>query len=146
MAFGPMPMPQGVPGGGLPPQPGGMPPGMQAPPGNLGPVTIPQSNPGNVMQALEKLHLANKLINEALPQIPLGSELHTAMLKMATELTKHLGKAKEGALNEAQTLRDLMANARNSPNMQALGRMPQTPNQPPAMVPPTAGAPTGMAA
>jgi len=124
------PMPQGVPGGGLPPGMG--PQGMTAPPANLGPHTIPQTNPGNIAQAMEKLSGAAQLINEAIPQIPIGTPLHAAILKVATELSKQMGEAKEKAQATAQTLMQSIAAARQNPQMAALQRM-APPNQPPAM-------------
>lgn len=129
-------MPAGVEGGGLPP---GMPPpqgGGQAPPANLGPHTIPQSNPGNIMQAMQKLQAAAQMITEAIPQIPLGTPLHTKVMKIATELTKELGSAKDTMQQQVQTLLQAVQAAK------ARGQNPQmpgpSPNQPPAMAPPAA--------
>jgi hypothetical protein len=121
-------MPQGVPQGGLPP-------GLGAPPANLGGVTIPQSNPGNIKGALEKLHAAAKLINDAIPQIPLGTPLHTEVLKIATNLNKHLGEAKEEAQGTIQTMLQAIQQMRQQPNMAALhqGGPPQQPPAAPAM-------------
>jgi len=107
------PMPQGVPGGGLPP-------GLAAPPANLGPHTIPQSNPGNLKGAIEKLTAAAQLINEALPQIPLGTPLHAAALKIATDLNKHLGDAKENAQGTMQTMVQAIQQMRQNPGLGAL--------------------------
>lgn len=126
-------MPTGVEGGGLPP--GAPPPGgMQAPPANLGPHTIPQSNPGNVMQAMQKLQAAAQMITEAIPQIPLGTPLHTKVMKIASELTKELGAAKDTMQQQVQTLLQAVQAAK------AHGQNPQIPgpppNQPPAMSPP----------
>ena len=150
MALGPMPA--GIPGGGLPPgmpsPGGGPPPGMMAPPANVGPVTIPQGNPGNVMQAMQKLQAAYKIILEALPQIPLGTPLHQSVLKVADNLGKHMSQAKEEAQMTAQTLMQALKSQRNEGQMAALQRAAppqQTPNQPPAMTPPGAP-PGGMAA
>jgi hypothetical protein len=144
MALGPMPMPPGVPGGGLPPggAPGAMPPGMQAPPGNLGPATIPQNNPGNILQAMQKLQAATKMITEALPQIPMGTELHGAVLKIAADLSKHIGEAHENHQNQIQTLLQAIQSSKNDQQMGMLNRVSPPPNQPPAMpAPGGAGAP-----
>jgi hypothetical protein len=115
---------------------GGMPPGMQAPPANLGPHTIPQSNPGNVLQAMQKLQAATKMITEAIPMIPMGSPLHTAVLKVATDLTKHLGEAKSNAQEQIQQLLQAIQSQRQAGQMQMLNRVAPPPNQPPAMAPP----------
>ena len=129
---GSLQMPQGVPGGGLPP-------GMGAPPGNLGGVTIPQSNPGNIKSAMEKLHGAAQLINDAIPSIPLGSEIHEKVLKLATELNKLIGSAKEHHQGTVQTMLQAIQQMKQNPQMGALqggGAPPQQPApqpQPPAM-------------
>lgn len=114
---------------------------MQAPPGNLGPHTIPQSNPGNVLQAMEKLHAATKMITETIPMIPMGTPLHTAVLKVATDLTKHLGEAKTSAQGQIQQLLQAVHSQRQAGQMQTLNRVSPPPNQPPAMLPP--GPPPG---
>ena len=135
MALGPMPA--GVPGGGLPPggaMPGGMPPGMQAPPGNLGPHTIPQTNPGNILQAMQKLQQAAQLITQAIPEVPMGTPLHTKILKIATDLNKELGEAKDNMQQQIQTLLQAVQAAKQNGQDGLLGHaMPHVPNQPPAM-------------
>ena len=120
-------MPAGVPGGGLPQ-------GIGAPPGNLGGVTIPQSNPGNIKGAIEKLHAAAQMINDALPQIPLGTPLHTATLKIATDLNKHIGEAKENAQGTIQTMLQAIQQMKQNPQLAAL-HQGAPPNQPPAVAP-----------
>ena len=116
---------------------------MGAPPANLGGVTIPQSNPGNAKGAMEKLHAAAQLINDAIPQIPLGTPLHSAVLKIATDLNKHIGEAKEHAQGTIQTMLQAIQQMRQNPRLGAMGGAPggapQPPPQPPAMTPPMAG-------
>jgi hypothetical protein len=112
---------------------------MPAPPGNLGPVSIPQGNPGNVMQAAQKLQLAHKLILEALPGLPLGTGLHTSVMKVAGDLGKHLQKAEEDVRMTVQTLMQALRQHRTDNQNAVLGRMAGVPgpNAPPAMLPPT---------
>jgi hypothetical protein len=103
-------------------------------------VTIPQRNPGNVLQAIQKLHAATIMLEEALPLIPMGIPLHAAVMKAATELTKHIGEAKQEASTTMQTLMQAMRGLSNQ-SQQAMaarqtGGMP-TPGQPPAMPPPS---------
>lgn len=142
--------PQGIPGGGVPPgmggpPPGGPPPGAApggAPPGNLGPVTVPQANPGNIMQAAQKLAAAHKLIMEALPALPLGTPLHEAVMKIATDLGKNLTKAGQDAQMTMQTLMQAMRGTRNDSQMQAVSRMQgQAPPGGPPATPPPGGPP-----
>lgn len=107
---------------------------MRTPAPNLGPNTIPQSNPGNILQAMQKLQSAARLITEALPQIPMGTPLHTKALKIATDLNKELGSAKEGIQQQVQTLLQAIQAAKQSGQTDIMNRaMPQPQNQPPAM-------------
>lgn len=124
-----LPNVSGVPGGGLPP-------GMGAPPANLGGVTIPQSNPGNVKSALEKLHAAAQLINDAIPQLPIGSPLHTETLKIATNLNRHLGEARENVQGTVQTMLQAIQQMKQNPRLGAAAPQGSAPPQPPAMAPP----------
>ena len=140
----PMAMPPGVPGGGLPqgvtpPPQGGMPPGLSAPPGNLGPHTIPQHNPGNVLQAMQKLAAANQMINDAIPQIPMGTPLHTKVMKISMELTKELGTATDNMKQQVPALLQQLQAAKAQNQMGMLQTAaPPPPNQPPAMPAPQA--------
>ena len=74
--------PPGVPPGG-PPGAGGMPlpPSLQAGRPGAGPMTVPQGNPGNALAAAAKMKSAVTLLQEALPALPMGSEIHTDILK-----------------------------------------------------------------
>jgi len=120
---------------------------MQAPPANLGPHTIPQSNPGNVMQAMQKLQQAAQLITQAIPEVPMGTPLHAKILKIATDLNKELGDAKENMQQQIQTLLQAVQAAKQNGQNGMLNRAaPPPPNSPPAMTPPPpgAGGPPGM--
>src|ERR1700677_1488057 len=91
----PFQMPGGVPGGGIPgggAPPGGAPPGMPGAggPHNVGAAVSPQANPGNQMAALQKVKLASAALQEALPALPMGSEMHAKLLKIVTDLAKLL--------------------------------------------------------
>lgn len=132
-------MPQGVPGGGLPPG-AGAPPGGQAPPSNLGPHTIPQGNPGNAMQAMAKIQQATQLLQEALPQIPMGSEGHQKLMKIVSDLTKQIGETKANMQQQIQQLM-MHLHAQKAQQAGAGGMQPPPPNQGPAMAPPGGGAP-----
>lgn len=141
------PMPMGVPGGGLPP---GMPaPGGQgmpgAPPANVGPHTIPQNNPGNSKEALVKLTQAADLIGKAIPSVPMGSDMHQKVLKIATDLTKLVGEFRDVASKQeqAQMLVQHLMQMRQQGG-QPGGPMPAPPNAGPAMAPPGGAPPPGM--
>ena len=135
----PMAMPPGVPGGGLPqgmqaPPQGGMPPSLGAPPANVGPHTIPQHNPGNILQAMQKLAAANQMINDAIPQVPMGTPLHTKIMKISMELTKELGSATEQMKQQIPALLQQLQAAKAPGQMGMLQTAaPPAPNSPPAM-------------
>jgi hypothetical protein len=81
----PMPMP---PSGGLPS------PLTQAP-ANAGGAAQAQGNHGNIQAAMTKIKNAVQLLQEALPLIPMGDDLHTEVLNSAKGLSKHLKKGDE---------------------------------------------------
>lgn len=120
--------------------PGGAP--GQAPPANVGPHTIPQNNPGNAMQAMLKLKQAAQLMQEALPQIPMGTPLHQKVMKITTDLTKELGEIRDNMQQQIQQLLQHVQ-AQKAQQAGAGGPMPPPPNQGPAM-PPPGGAPADM--
>lgn len=70
-----MPMPLPMPGAG--PQ---LPPGLAPQPANLGGLSAPQGNPGNAAAGMLKVRQAIKMLEDALPMIPMGSPLHDKML------------------------------------------------------------------
>jgi hypothetical protein len=113
-----------------------------APPANVGPHTIPQNNPGNSKEALVKLTQAAELIGKAIPAVPMGSEMHEKVLKIATDLTKLVGEFKEVATKQeqAQMLVQHLMQMRQQGG-QPGGPMPPQPNAGPAMPPPGGGGP-----
>lgn len=74
---------------------------------NSGPAIAPQAQPGNAAASVQKIQSAAKLINEAIGSVPMGTEFHTKILKLATDLNK------------------LMAEMPQNPGMQATGLMQQ---------------------
>lgn len=74
---------------------------------NTGPALAPQAQPGSASAAMQKIQSAGKLINEAIGSVPMGTEFHTKILKLATDLNK------------------LMAEVPQNPGMQATGLMQQ---------------------
>jgi hypothetical protein len=128
-------LPGGAPGGGGP-MPGG---GAMTPARpNIGPVTTPQPHAGNVAAAMNDVRNALRMLEKSLPQIPLGTPLHTEILKATQTLAKHLqpGDGNEGL--ELQSLLQMARQASQSAPMSALSRIGAPPGAPPAM--PGAGA------
>ncbi|HTS05455.1 MAG TPA: hypothetical protein VMP68_07720 [Candidatus Eisenbacteria bacterium] len=145
-------------GGGASPAPGGapapvpgahppLPPGLMGGPPAIGPMMAPQGNPGNALAAASKVKSAVTLLQEALPAIPMGSDVHNDVLKAVGMLAKH---AENQPATDQSQITQLMALiqrlATQQPNA-ALQRMaqPASPNAPPALPPPPAPMPGGPA-
>lgn len=129
----PMQMPQ-KPAGGLPS------PLAAAP--NAGAISSPQGNQGNVQAALAKISSGMKMIQEALPLIPLGSEIHSEVLKAVTSLSKVMGKDGESPstpkLDISSILQMIKQHTQNAPQNAAARMLPA---QGATQAPATGGAP-----
>lgn len=105
-----------------------------------GPASAPQAQPGNASAALQKLQAAAKLINEALPNLPMGTEFHTDVLKIATMVNKALEKAPTAnPQSQVANLVQLAKQTAQGAPMAALSRIFPTPNGP--AMPGAGGAP-----
>lgn len=80
-----------MPGQGGPPGPG-MAALMQHPAGGTGAATQPNPMQGQAQQAMTGVKLSVEALQKSLTGIPMGSDLHTAVLKAITEISKHLDK------------------------------------------------------
>lgn len=78
-----------MPGMGAPP-----PPGQGA--GGTGGAAMPGHMPGNGMQGIEKVMMGLKALQDALPSVPLGSELHQELLTAVSKIGKHLPQGGAG--------------------------------------------------
>ncbi len=130
----PMPLPQ-KPAGGLPSP-------LAAPPSNAGPISQPGGNQGNVQAAMAKISSGLKMIQEALPLIPMGNELHTKVLGAVKTLAEAMNKEGEAPttpkLDLSSILQMIKQHTQNAPQNAAARLMPaQGANQAPA----TGGAP-----
>lgn len=124
---GPMP-PSLMAGGGAPGPSPAMPPRP-----NLGPVSQPSANPGNTAAAMLKIKNALHLLQEALPNLPMGDELHTVVLQTVTKLSKVAGGLPEHPGLQQQDLLGMMRRLGSNPMQGALNRMLPSPGAPPAM-------------
>ena len=78
---------------------GGPPPGG---PGGVGGAAQPGAMAGNQMQGFEKVMIGLKALNESLGSLPLGSEIHNAVMKAVGEVGKHLPQGGTGGDPMAQ--------------------------------------------
>ena len=106
----------------LPPQ-GGLPSPLTQSPANAGSATMPQGNAGNIQSALVKIKAAAKMLEEALPLIPVGSEEHEKLAKIVTELSKGIGKASSNPQLEAASLQSAAQNVVKNAPMANMARM-----------------------
>ena len=120
----PMPMPGGAPGG--------------APPaGAAGPASKPSPMAGNAAGGVEKLKLSLKGLQESLSALPMGSPIHTAVLKALTDIGKELEKSGGQQGDPGAAIQQLLEMARNA--KQAGGGAPQMPGAGGAPPPPPGG-------
>lgn len=125
------PMPPSMMGGGGG-APGGATPTMPPRP-NLGPVTQQGHNQGNVASAMLDIKNALQLLQKALPNLPMGDELHSTVLQTVTKLSKYAGDIPEQPGLQQQSLLAMMRGMGQNPMQSALSRMLPQPGQGPAM-------------
>lgn len=123
----------------LPGQPP-IPPQLAGPPGPTGGVTTPQPMLGQGAGAMADIRNALVGMQKALPGIPMGSELHSAVLKAVADISKHLDptdKESNKGIDLQALVQQARASAQNSPG-NSLARAMGPPQQP---QPPNLGAP-----
>jgi hypothetical protein len=118
---------------------------MAPPPANVGPGTTPGANPGNQAAATMDIQNGLKLLQRALPNVPMGTPLHTDILTAVGKIAKHMGEAgpEQGGLNAGSMMQAVRQQAQQAPQiaaMRAMGGGPSAPASPPAMPPPDAAA------
>jgi hypothetical protein len=80
---------------------------------------------------------AVKMLEQALPLIPMGSPMHEKIHKVALELSKELTQGEENPALQMQQLVQMMRQASQQQPMSALGKLSAPPaNTPPATMPP----------
>lgn len=91
--------------------------------GGTGAASAPGPLQGSATQGMTALKVALEALQKALPQLPMGSEIHTAVVKSIGELGKHFADGGQGQGDPGaniQTLMEMMRNAKQSPNMAAM--------------------------
>ena len=121
-----MPMP--MPGAPSPPPPAGV----------AGPASAPGPLKGGAAGGAEKLKLGLNALREALPALPMGSSIHTAVLKALTDIGKAVEKEGGGKGDPGAMIQQLVEMARNA--KQSGAPAPQMPGAGGAPPPPGMGA------
>ena len=97
---------------------------------------MPQGNPGNAVKAMSDVRNAVKMLETALPAIPMGSPLHTEILNTTKALLKHLQPGDGSPGLDLMSLLQMARNNAQAQPMQTLAKaFPNTPNAPPAVMP-----------
>jgi hypothetical protein len=128
----------------------GLPPSVSPAPANVGPAVAQSGNQGNAAAAMIEVQNAVKMLERAIPNIPMGSPFHDKVMKAAMDLGKALQEGGGHHGNQALELQSLIQMARQSASsapQNALARMFPSQSgqgQPPAM--PGAGAESQQAA
>jgi hypothetical protein len=106
---------------------------------NVGPGTTPGANQGNMAAARLDIGNGLKMLQRALPNVPMGSPLHTDLLKAVGQISKHMaqeGGEEQGGLHANSMMQMIRQQAQQAPQlaaMRAMGGGPTAPQQPPAM-------------
>ncbi len=123
------------------PPAGGLPSPMTQAPANAGAASMPQGNAGNIQAALIKVKNASKMLEEALPLIPFGSEEHIKLQKILTQLSEAVKKAGDNPQLQMAAMQQSMKSQAQSAPQAAMARMfsaQQGAGQPPATEQPAA--------
>lgn len=112
----------------IPGAPGGAPPMPSAPPGGTGAASAPQAMAGAGTQSISAVKMALEALQKALPGLPMGTDLHTAVLKALTDLSKHVGESAGDNSGVVQQLAQMARQAQQAP--QAAAAMRAMPPQP----------------
>jgi hypothetical protein len=117
---------------GAPPPAGIMPP--KPPGGNVGPVSVPSINAGNQVQAHAAIKNAAEQLQQALVQMPMGSEEHTQLFEIVKKLSKIVADAPPDPHAQMQAL---VQQARAAGQGQGGGPPGLAGMMPPAQTPPS---------
>ena len=123
------------------PSPSGAPPQAGPPQGFSGPASAPSANPGLEADALVKVRVAASILEQALPNIPFGSEAHKAVLSALTGLSKIAPAAQMPNGVQTSMLQGLQQDVQKSAMLQQLQKFAARRQQ--AGMAPQAGGPAG---
>jgi len=115
------------------PQQQGLPGQPQQPPmpaGGTGAAQQMRPMPGQGAQALSLLHAGVEALQKALVGLPMGSELHSAVLKAVTDISRRMTGGNEDHAAQIQALSALAREAQQNPQQAMLQKMFQQPGAP----------------
>jgi hypothetical protein len=98
---------------------------------------------GAASNALSSVKIGLEALQKALTQVPMGSDLHTALLKAIGDVAKHVGDAEADHGSTMQSLANMAKSKAQAPNQQALAKLMGQPGGagggPPPPMPPGGG-------
>lgn len=106
------------------PQPGGA-----GAAGGTGSASAPSGMPGAEAQAMTGIKLALEALQKSMVGLRMGSDLHTAVLKAITDISKQMGKG-DGPGDQSSMIQQLAQMAR-AQQTQGAGMPPGMPGAPP---------------
>ena len=104
----------------MPGMPQAAPPGM--PPGGTGAASATQPMAGSAAQAVTAVKVGLEALQKALPGLPMGAELHTAVLKAVADISKHIEKQQGDSASVVQQLAQMAHSAQQQPQQAAMMR------------------------
>src|SRR5579864_7799899 len=85
-----------------------MPPSLSGqPPMGSSPISVPSASPGAAAGAMSKVREAIKILQQALPQLPIGSEPHSKVMAAIQSISKVVPPSAEVPGVQQTALRDL---------------------------------------
>jgi len=120
---------------------GPLPPTLTGAPPSSGPGVAPHGLPGQAAGSMGDLKMALEMLQKALPGVPMGTELHEAVLKAVTNIGKHMGEMAQSQQEKGKALLEMLMKLKQQGPNQALAGMAA----PPPGAPPPGGPPAGMA-
>lgn len=82
---------------------------MAGPPGGTGAATVPGPMPGAAAAGMTGVKLGLEALQKALPTLPMGSDLHSSVLKAVSDISKHVGDAGAGQSGQDDALKQMLA-------------------------------------
>ena len=89
-----------------------MPPSLTGkPPMGAAPISVPTGSPGAAAGALSKVREALNILQQSLPELPMGSDAHKAVLNAISSISKYVPPSAAVPGVQQTALRDLQSNA-----------------------------------
>lgn len=112
---------------------------MGAPPMATGPAMAPGPMAGQAAHGMTAVKLAIEALQKALPGLQMGSEIHSAVMKSITDLSKHVASGADDQSGVVQQLAALARAAQSDPARMAAMRSMGGGGAPPMGGPPPMG-------